>query len=761
MDRTGKYLAIFILLGLLAVFCGSSARCAVTIQNVMTTDVTPSGFCVVWQTSDSARPGIEIFSDFSGFNDITKDLEVTRFPLQGGNPDIADEYEHDEEMDSLREKAQTRGFIKIAVQGCTPATVYYFRISATDAETETSFWPESGLATVTTATGNTFITDSKQLLITITDSSGTLDPEGYIMTARSDDSLAPVSAFVGDGALFDHAYLNISNLFGANGYNWTPTGTQDILLSIMRPGADTIEHVVSLDFSSNFFVSQLYQITFNISELSDSDGDGLSDAAEETLGTDPHNPDTDGDSMPDGWEVANSLNPLQKDAFVDDDGDGFPNFREYLSGTSPQSDTDIPENILVFIDDDNTSGIENGGRANPFTTIQQGVDFAGPGDTLSVLSGTYNENIVIWKQINLLGEDPDHTIIDGNGSSTPALKCANVQGVTVEGFHITNSAASGVSCENATVILKRNLISGNQEHGISVDATSTLTARNNVIFGNGQAGIRLDGLSGTIYNSTIVNNTGDGLRCETGTDIKIINNIIASNSGYGIACSDQHSPIIAYNNVYANTSGNYFGCTAGQGSISSNPSFVDPDNHDYRLTPGSHCIDAATSEGAPGLDFKLRCRYDDPNVESGSGAGLFNFFDIGAYECFGSCRADLNKDDNYDEQDFAMFVSQYGLTGCSDVCIADLDKDNDVDGYDFVLFLQDIIRVHCPSEKCQADFDSDKDVDGLDLSVLSGGYGDTNCNDNEVCEGDVNNDGRVDLIDLQFFSSDFGTDICQ
>src|SRR5215469_2108220 len=45
----------------------------------------------------------------------------------------------------------------------------------------------------------------------------------------------------------------------------------------------------------------------------DSDGDGLSDAEEIRLGTNPLNPDTDGDGIPDGIEVKLGLNPLVPD----------------------------------------------------------------------------------------------------------------------------------------------------------------------------------------------------------------------------------------------------------------------------------------------------------------------------------------------------------------------------------------------------------------------------------------------------------------
>ena len=61
-------------------------------------------------------------------------------------------------------------------------------------------------------------------------------------------------------------------------------------------------------------------------------GDGLNDAEEALLGTDPDNPDTDGDSLTDGDEVnVHSTNPL----LADTDGDGFDDDREIFIGTDP------------------------------------------------------------------------------------------------------------------------------------------------------------------------------------------------------------------------------------------------------------------------------------------------------------------------------------------------------------------------------------------------------------------------------------------
>jgi len=71
----------------------------------------------------------------------------------------------------------------------------------------------------------------------------------------------------------------------------------------------------------------------------DTDGDGLSQAAEAYLGTEEIIPDTDADGLPDGVEVMAGLDPLDRhDRIIDADLDGVPDLVEVLSHTNPLLD---------------------------------------------------------------------------------------------------------------------------------------------------------------------------------------------------------------------------------------------------------------------------------------------------------------------------------------------------------------------------------------------------------------------------------------
>lgn len=105
----------------------------------------------------------------------------------------------------------------------------------------------------------------------------------------------------------------------------------------------------------------------------DLDGDGLSNETEIGTGTNPRDPDTDDDGIPDGYEFdSDILDPSDdSDALLDYDGDGLSNLGEYLNGTLPDyADTDA-DGLDDFM--------ELGCGMNPLNTSDAADDWDGDG----------------------------------------------------------------------------------------------------------------------------------------------------------------------------------------------------------------------------------------------------------------------------------------------------------------------------------------------------------------------------------------------
>jgi len=109
-------------------------------------------------------------------------------------------------------------------------------------------------------------------------------------------------------------------------------------------------------------------------EDGDLDSDGLTNGIEIEIGTNPLKQDSDGDGLPDGWELKNDLQPFlpqgQDGANGDPDHDMVINIREYEYGSNPHnSDTDqdsLPDywEISHCLDPNDPNG-ENGSQGDP------------------------------------------------------------------------------------------------------------------------------------------------------------------------------------------------------------------------------------------------------------------------------------------------------------------------------------------------------------------------------------------------------------
>ena len=113
--------------------------------------------------------------------------------------------------------------------------------------------------------------------------------------------------------------------------------------------------------------------------------------------------------------------------------------------------------------------------------IQNLIDNASDGDTIYVPNGTYYENIIINKSINLVGENKLNTIIDG--SKFGDVIYVSADGVTISGFTIQNSGWYKDYYDGIDVRSNYNNITDNifncNTHGIKLDNSDGNTIYDN------------------------------------------------------------------------------------------------------------------------------------------------------------------------------------------------------------------------------------------------------------------------------------------
>ena len=205
----------------------------------------------------------------------------------------------------------------------------------------------------------------------------------------------------------------------------------------------------------------------------------------------------------------------------------------------------------IYVDGANSNGPWDGSIDRPYQFIKDGVHHADEEDVIYIFQGIYHENILISKQITLIGQQKNTTIIDGDYHSS--ILHLQSDHITISDITLQNSGGnihdSGILLEssNNTIV---NCQFYRTKNGIYISNQTNNSIKNHHFQTNG-AGISLvNSRDTTITNCSFFHN-GIGIQIIDSTNTSIAGCLAHTNGiGYYIEKSSEMSitKSAAYNN---------------------------------------------------------------------------------------------------------------------------------------------------------------------------------------------------------------------
>jgi parallel beta-helix repeat protein len=199
-----------------------------------------------------------------------------------------------------------------------------------------------------------------------------------------------------------------------------------------------------------------------------------------------------------------------------------------------------------------------------YESIQEAINSASVGDEILVNPGTYYENLVVDKRLDLIGlKNP---VIDAGGDYVkgPGVTIL-ADGVVMKGFTIRNStntagdplSGAGVLVRSNNNTIKGNILENNYRSGIKILRAYNNSITNNSVYSNFEGILVSDSLRNKIESNHINSNNDAGIFITGPSEQNLVKYNIINNNTRGVLLVDAGINDITKNAVFENKVKNF------------------------------------------------------------------------------------------------------------------------------------------------------------------------------------------------------------